>query len=340
MTSEEMWEAIQNRAAKFDGKFVYAVNSTGVFCRPSCPSKRPRRDRVTFFTTNDSAREAGFRACKRCQPENFAPSPIEKAARKLETAPKITLEKLGREVGHAPEHLQKSFQRATGVSPREFGATRQLETLKNGLRDGKSVVEAQNNADFGSARGVYEFAKDGLGMTPATYGKGGKGAKIRFAVAPCFLGWILVAKTEIGVCSVALGDSPEELEADLRREFFAAEIQADNSALKSELEVILAALEGHEPLPQLPLDIRATAFQARVWRELRQIARGKTVSYGELAAQLGDKNAVRAVARACASNPVALVTPCHRVVGKNGELTGFRWGLERKKRLLEHERAG
>lgn len=209
--------------------------------------------------------------------------------------------------------------------------------MKNELREGKSVNQAQNEAGFGSARALYERVPSHLGMTPASYGKGGKGAEIRFACAPCELGFVLVARTDVGVCSVMLGDDETALESRLRDEFFAAQITRDEADLPHEIKFVLAHLRGAAPSPTLPLDVRATAFQAKVWLELTKIKRGKTLSYGDLAARLEMPQAVRAVAAACGQNPVALVHPCHRVVGKNGALTGYRWGLKRKKALLEAE---
>jgi len=305
MTNEQKWQAVLERDARYAEGFVYAVSSTRVFCRPTCPSKRPKREGVAFFADASEARDAGFRACKRCQPEKLLPISLEKAS---------------------------------GLCSRDLEEAARLQNLKAQLQSGKTVLEAGLEAGFGSQRALYERAPAQLGMTPASYGKGGQGASIRFALTPCELGLVLVARTKVGVCSVALGDDVAALETALRAEFSAAIIERDADALKSELETVLDSLSGHTAFPSLDVDIRATAFQWRVWKELQRIERGETVSYGQLAERIGDPKAVRAVASACARNPVALVHPCHRVVGKNGSLAGFRWQIERKKRLLEMEK--
>ncbi len=302
MTNAQKWQAVLNRDPRAADNFVYAVSSTRVFCRATCPAKRPRAENVAFFDTPAQAKDAGFRACKRCRPE------AKRAAPALALA-------------------------------RDVGEAQRMETLKRELRGGKTVLEAQLEAGFGSARALYERAPAQLGMTPATYKRGGVGAAIRFAFAPSEVGVVLVARTERGVCSLALGEGEAELEAGLRKEFFAAaDISRDDAGLKGEMECVLASLAGDSAFPDLPLDVRATALQARVWRELQHIGRGETVSYSALAARIGQPTAVRAVASACARNPVALVHPCHRVVGKNGELSGFHWNIERKRRLLEREK--
>jgi len=305
MTNEQKWQAVLERDARHADAFVYAVSSTRVFCRPTCPSKRPNRENVVFFADASEARDAGFRACKRCRPG-------------------------------APQRM--SLQKASGLGARDLEEAARLQNLKAQLQSGKTVLEAGLEAGFGSQRALYERAPAQLGMTPASYGKGGVCASIRFAFAPCELGWVLIARTDVGVCSVALGEDVAYLEAALRAEFFAAIIERDDDALKGELETVLDSLSGHTAFPALAIDIRATAFQWRVWKELQRLERGETVSYGQLAQRIGDPKAVRAVASACARNPVALVHPCHRVVGKNGSLAGFRWQIERKKKLLELEK--
>ncbi|BCM90252.1 bifunctional transcriptional activator/DNA repair enzyme Ada [Abditibacteriota bacterium] len=304
MTNEEKWLAVLGRDARFGDAFVYGVSSTRIFCRPTCPSKRPQVENVTFFEGAGAAKEAGFRACKRCRPDKALPLDIEAVS---------------------------------GVSGRELRETQRMETLKQELQKDNGVLNAGLEAGFGSTRALYERAPSRLGMTPATYAKGGAGTTIRFAVQECELGFVLVARTPVGVCSIALGDRTDELEAGLRAEFFAAQIERDDAALKDELRAILDSLEGKTAFPDLPLDIRATAFQARVWKELQRIERGETISYSQLAERMGEPKAVRAVASACARNPVALVHPCHRVVGKDGAARGFRWSIERKRRLLERE---
>lgn len=308
----EFLRAVWERDASFDGLGVYGVQSTRIFCRPSCPSKRPKSENIRLFGSVEAARNAGFRACLRCHPERF-----EQEIAQLEP--------------------NRTFEQATRLSGREWQENERMTRLKTELRSGKSVNQAQNEAGFGSARALYERAPARLGMTPASYGKGGLGAQIRFAMAPCELGFVLVARTEVGVCSVMLGDDEITLQTRLKSEFFAARITRDDTALRAEIETVVASLRGQMPSPILPLDVRATAFEARVWLELTRLKRGETVSYGELATRMKMPKSTRAVASACARNPVALVHPCHRVVGKGGELSGYRWGLERKRKLLQLE---
>jgi AraC family transcriptional regulator of adaptative response/methylated-DNA-[protein]-cysteine methyltransferase len=317
MNHDELLQAIMARDARLDGTFVYGISSTRIYCRPSCPSKRPKQENITLFGTIEAASAAGFRACLRCRPDEFAA-------------------RIGEGEASLKGHELKA---AAGVSARDLAENERMERFKQEIRSGGGVLAAGLEAGFGSTRALYERAPSHLGMTPATYGKGGAGAEISFATAPCDLGYLLVARTEVGVCSVALGDDPQSLERALRKEFFAAHIERDYRKLVADIEVVLLHLQGNSPSVVLPLDLRATAFQWRVWKELTRLQRGETVSYGELASRLEMPGAVRAVASACGKNPVALVHPCHRVVGKSGEMTGYRWGIERKKRLLESEKS-
>ena len=321
MNREKLLAAIFERDARFDGVFVYGVTSTRIFCRPSCPSKRPKAENIVLFELVKEAQSAGFRACRRCKPEIWAAQ--------LQTV-----------VDAARSHAQLTPEMGAmlGLSARQLNEAQRVSRLKIELQKGKSVIESQNEAEFGSARGVYEAAQKHLGMTPATYGKGGKGARIRFASAPCSMGIILVARTETGICAVRFGEDAAALETQLREEFFAASVQRDEGQLQHEIEAVLRFLAGREPNFSLPLDVAATAWQWRVWEELRAIPRGETRTYGQLAAQIGRPTAARAVARACATNPLAIVNPCHRVVGSDGQMRGYRWNIERKKRLLEHEK--
>lgn len=324
MQPEQFLQAVLARDARYDGQFVYGVTSTHIFCRASCPSRRPKPQNIVLFEGVEAAQSAGYRACQRCQPEKFA-AQLQAIARKSR--------------GQEPKAAVSphDFEAALGISPRQLEEAKRVERLKHELQKGNSVIAAQNEAEFGSSRGVYEAAGKHLGMTPATYGKGGAGANIRFTCVPCSLGQLLVARTDKGVCAVRLGDDETQLEASLRDEFFAATLIRDDAAIR-EVEAVLGLLEGTEPNPTLPLDVRATAFQWRVWEGLRAIPRGETRSYAQLAAQLGQPTAARAVARACATNPIAIVNPCHRVIGSDGNLRGFRWCLERKKKLLENEK--
>ena len=338
------WQAVLNRDERADGVFVYGVCSTHIYCRASCPSRRPRRENTRFFETPASAQRAGFRACKRCRPANFANDQIVRArnaCRIIEESAgaAISLQELGARVGASPFHLQRSFKRVVGVSPGEYARALRLGQLKAGLQRGDSVLHAALDAGYNSTGGLYQNATAQLGMTPATYGRGGKDARIWFGVAPCEMDYVLVAATATGVCSVALGDDEKSLETELRAEFFAATIARDDARLHPYLQAVIQLLNGQTPHNSLPLDVRATAFQWRVWRELRAIPAGQTRSYAQVAQSLEMPSASRAVARACATNPVALVVPCHRVVRGDGNLAGYRWGIERKARLLELEKA-
>jgi len=252
----------------------------------------------------------------------------------------LTLSALSKRVGLSPFHLQRLFKRATGLSPREYQSARRMQHVKAGLRRGDDVTTALYDAGFGSPSRLYERAPQQMGMTPGEYRRGGAGVRITFAIAPTELGRLLVAATERGLCTVRFGDNATELERDLRQEFHAASLHRDDAAMKPYLDPLLAAVRGENTTIDLPLDVRATAFQTKVWEKLRQIPRGETRSYSEIAREIGEPRAVRAVARACATNPVALAVPCHRVVRSDGELAGYRWGVERKQKLLDSERKG
>ncbi len=345
-TEARRWQAVATRDAALDGAFVYAVASTGVFCRPSCPSRRPRRDRVRFFDDAPAAVAAGFRACLRCRPEAAAVADperriVEAVCKALAEAEEAipTLDALAAAVGVSPHHLQRVFTRATGLSPRRYAEAQRRQRFTAGLRQGVPVTAALYDAGYGSSSRLYEKADAHLGMTPASYAKGGAGATMAFSLADSPLGRLLVAATERGVCAVCLGDADDALETELRRDFPAAEIRRDDGALGAHLAAVLDHLAGRLARLDLPLDVRATAFQWQVWRALAAIPRGQTRSYGAIAADLGRPAAARAVGRACGLNPVALVIPCHRAVGGDGTLTGYRWGVERKRRLLDLEKS-
>ena len=339
---QNKWQQVVARDARQDGRFVFAVRTTGIYCRPSCPSRRPRRDSVEFFEGPNEAERAGYRACLRCKPTQIsAQAQYVTHARQLldNTEGVVTLRELSRRVGVSPFHLQRLFKRATGLSPREYQSARRMQHVKTGLRKGEDVTTALYDAGFGSPSRLYEKAPQQLGMTPGEYRRGGAGANITFAIAPTPLGRLLIAATERGLCAVRFGDNAADLERDLRKEFHAAELHRDDTAMRRYVESLLAVVRGEKTTIDLPLDVRATAFQMKVWNKLRQIPRGETRSYGEVAREIGEPGAVRAVARACASNPIALAVPCHRVVRSDGGLAGYRWGMERKKKLLERERA-
>lgn len=341
MQTELQWQQILSRDARQDGRFVFAVRTTGVYCRPSCPSRRPRRDSVEFFTSPQAAERAGYRACLRCKPTQISEQAqyVIRARQLLDNSDSVlTLQELSRRVGVSAFHLQRLFKRATGLSPREYQAARRTQHVKSRLRAGADVTTSLYDAGYSSPSRLYEVADQQLGMTPATYGRGGPGERIAFTVADSALGKMLVAATERGICSVRFGDDAKLLERDLRDEFHAADIHRDDEDLRKFVTPILSAVATQKTLLDLPLDIRATAFQQKVWSALRQIPVGETRSYSAIAKSLGDPSATRAVARACASNPVALVIPCHRVVRENGDLAGYRWGAQRKEELLRSER--
>ncbi len=340
---ETAWTAVLARDARFDGQFVYAVDSTGVYCRPTCPSRRPRRANVHFFEAPAEAEGAGYRPCRRCRPRQGETSRQAEAVRRacayleahLEDSP--TLTDLSAEVGLSPHHLQRTFKAATGLSPKQYAARLRAAQFKAEVQRGESVTSATYGAGYGSSSRLYEKADANLGMTPGAYARGGRGMQIRFTITASPFGRLLVGATERGICAVTLGDDDAALEAELMREYPRAGIERDDEALKDWLAAILPRLEGPAAARDLPLDLQATSFQWRVWRALQEIPYGETRSYREIAAALGQPNAARAVAQACASNRVALVVPCHRVVRGDGSAGGYRWGTERKRRILGYE---
>jgi AraC family transcriptional regulator of adaptative response/methylated-DNA-[protein]-cysteine methyltransferase len=336
------WRAVATRDARHDGRFVYAVRSTHVFCRPSCPSRRPRPERVTYFPTPDAARAAGFRACRRCRPGEAPRDPraelVHRACRALDAAERpLGLAELARAVDAPADRLRRAFVALTGITPRQYADGRRAERLRRDLRAGRGVSRALYDAGYGSPSRVY--GRPLLGMTPATYARGGRGAVIRYTIEACALGRLLVAATPRGVCRVSMGDDAARLIRDLRHEFPAATLLRDRRALGPAVRRILASVAGRPIALDLPLDVRATTLQWRVWDALRRIPRGTTRSYQAVARAIGRPRAVRAVARACASNPVAIIVPCHRVVRADGQLGGYRWGVERKRQLLRKERS-
>lgn len=342
---ETRWRAVEGRDASFNGIIFYGVRSTGIYCKPSCPSRRPRREQVVFFDTPAEAESASYRPCRRCRPRaadecDAQVEMVEKACRLIEAATEglPSLAELGAALGVSRYYLQRTFKKIVGVSPRQYGVAHRVNQFKAGIKRGDTVIDAMYEAGYGSSSRLYEQADAELGMTPASYSRGGAGARISYTVAACDLGRVLVAATERGLCAVRLGDSNEELEAVLRAEFPEADIGKDEATLAGYVETILRHLDGRQTTLDLPLDVRATAFQRRVWEELRRIPYGSTRSYGEVAEAIGQPSATRAVARACATNPVAVVTPCHRVLRGDGSLSGYRWGVGRKQKLLSRER--
>ncbi len=340
--SNQRWAAVLGRDPHFDQQFVYAVRSTGIYCRPSCPSRRPRRDQVTFFGAPREAEQAGFRACHRCHPDRNGTSAQDVVARlcryiEQNAERRITLGELSRVSGYSAFHLQRLFKKTLGISPRQYAAGNRLKDLKTRLRQGYNVTAATYEAGYGSSSRIYEASNGRLGMTPATYGRGGLGMSIRYATAASPLGRVLVAATERGMCAVQFGDSDRQLQSSLKAEFPAADIKPAPADLRAWVREVVSAVSGRQPHPGVPLDLQCTAFQRQVWEALLRIPYGNTRSYQQVAADIGQPRAARAVARACATNPVAVLIPCHRVVRGGGETGGYRWGLERKEKLLARE---
>lgn len=336
------WTLVLARNPQADGKFVYAVKSTGIFCRPSCPSRRPGREQVEFFDSGRDALRAGYRECRRCMPLKRNPhmERIEAACRYIEANVdgSLSLKEISRHAGLSPFHFQRLFKRALGVSPRQYQQAHRAGKFKQALHSQPRVTDAIYEAGYSSSSRAYENSNDVLGMTPSAFRRNGRGVRISYTITKTDLGKLLIATTPRGVCSVRFGDNDRALQVELRHEFSAAEIVRDDRALEKVAERIRNLLAEPVAAGAIPLDIRGTAFQQRVWSALRDIPRGETRSYAEVAEAVGKPQAVRAVANACASNPVALVVPCHRVVQKNGSLAGYRWGVQRKAALLRKER--
>lgn len=341
------WDAVLRRDRRFDGRFVFAVRSTGIYCRPSCPARRSRQANVTFFEAPAAAERAGFRACRRCRPLEAGSGAlhagaVERLCRHIENNldRPLRLAELAQVVGMGAHHLQRTFKRIMGITPRQYAAARRLGAVKASLKEGRPVTQAIYEAGYGSSSRLYEHATERLGMTPGTYQRGGRGMRIVYAVTPSRLGVLLVAATDRGLSAVYLGDSEAKLESSLQNEYPAAEIRRDDRSHRRWVSAVLELLRSPDSVQELPLDIRVTAFQWRVFEELQAIPAGETRSYGEMARRLGRPGAARAVGRACATNPVAVVVPCHRAVGANGRLTGYRWGVDRKQALLAAESKG
>ena len=345
LTPEEMWAAVSQRNHRFDLAFVYAVRTTGIYCRPSCPARRPRQHNVVFFRTYEDAEREGFRACRRCRPrspETAAEQSIKRARDYIDThlEDSVTLDTLATEVGLSPFHLQRVFKRCVGLSPKAYQNARRLESFKTCMKKGKTVLEATYESGYGSSRSLYEQAGAGLGMTPGTYRRGGRGLIIRYGILESALGRVLVGSTTRGVCAVSLGDNEASLEVGLQDEFPNAVIEREDEMVRRWAEPIIRYIEGFQEHPAVPLDLQGTDFQRRVWQALQEIPYGETRTYSDIAASVGQPRAWRAVAQACASNKAAIVVPCHRVVRKDNTPGGYRWGVDRKQLLLEQEREG
>jgi AraC family transcriptional regulator, regulatory protein of adaptative response / methylated-DNA-[protein]-cysteine methyltransferase len=342
--ADPRWSAVLARDAGRDGEFVFAVSSTGVYCRPSCPARRPRRENVQFFVRPAEAERAGYRACLRCRPKSFSGNTesdgVKAICRFIEQHldEPLTLDRLGKEFQQSPFHLQRRFKAVLGITPREYADSCRLRLLKRNLQAGDSVTRAMYDAGYGSSSRLYERTASQLGMTPDRYRRGAIAAAIRYTCADSPLGRMLIAATGRGVCSIQFASSDGELMEGLKREFPFATRKMDEGGLQSWVSALLKHMRGNNRDSSLPLDIRATAFQRRVWAYLQSIPFGATRSYSEVAKAIGRPSACRAVARACATNPVAIAIPCHRVVREDGSMGGYRWGIERKKALLEMER--
>ena len=336
------WHAVLERSRADDGAFIFAVRTTGIYCRPSCPARRPRRENVSFFATPEDARSAGYRACRRCLPDEISiglPQWVLTVCRRLEQPGDVpSLNEVAELVGLSPSHVQRTFTREVGVSPHQYGKARRLERLRTALRTSPGVTSAVFDAGFNSNSAAYLQAKPGLGMTPGRWRDSGRGEEIIYTLLPSALGAILVAATSAGLVAVRIGDESTMIK-EIRNEFPLAQLRRDDDVLALESRAVLARALGDSNVVHVPLDIAATTFQARVWSALQVIPRGETRSYAEVARMIGDPTAIRAVARACASNPVALVIPCHRVVRSDGTLAGYRWGVQAKEALLDLEGA-
>src|SRR6202171_2910121 len=343
---DHRWNAVTARDPAYDGQFVFGVSSTGVYCRPSCPARRPRRENVRFFLLPEEAEKVGYRACLRCKPKFASSRPQSDAVKQIcryieqNLDEPLTLERLGKEFRQSPFHLLRRFKAVLGITPREYADSCRLRLLKRNLQAGNNVTRAMYDAGYGSSSRLYERTASQLGMTPDKYRRGAIGPPIRYTCADSPLGRMLIAATERGVCAIQFATSDGELLEGLKREFPFAARKADDSGLKSWVSALLRQMSGREGDSSLPLDIRATAFQRRVWTHLQSIPFGAPQSYGQVAKAVGQPRAMRAVARACATNPVAVAIPCHRVVRGDGTMGGYRWGMERKKALLEMDRRG
>lgn len=341
--NNQRWQSVASNNAAADGDFFYAVKTTGVYCRPSCTSRLPRRENVVFFDTRAQAEQAGYRPCKRCTPDRASRAErdvdrIAKACRMIEASEtEPQLDKLAKQVGISSYHFHRLFKRITGLTPHQYAIAHRDRKVRTGLAEGRRVTDAVFDAGFNSSGHFYATAEQTLGMTPASYRDGGTDNVIRFAIGECALGSILVAGTERGICAISLGDDPEALLYALQDRFSRAQLIGGDNAFERYVAQVIGFVETPAAGLDLPLDIRGTAFQQRVWQALREIPSGATASYAEIATRIGSPSSVRAVASACAANKLALAIPCHRVVRTDGGLSGYRWGVERKRQLLESE---
>jgi AraC family transcriptional regulator, regulatory protein of adaptative response / methylated-DNA-[protein]-cysteine methyltransferase len=338
-----MWKAVLARDESQDGTFVFGVRSTEIYCKPSCPSRHPNIEQVVFFHGPDEAEQSGFRACKRCRPREQGNSRRTELVQRVcefidqHLDEKLTLSSLSREAGLSPFHFQRTFKRLLGISPRQYIEARRVERVKRSLRRGETVTDALYGAGFTSRGRLYEKSPGQLGVNPGMFRRGGEGLSIHYTIIDCPIGRLLLGATGMGICAVCIGASDEAVEAGLKEDYYAADLYRNDRQMKDWTEEFARYFDGREFPADLPIDVRATAFQWKVWRQIQAIPYGKTSTYSQIAEALGQPRAVRAVANACAKNHVAILIPCHRVVGKKGDLRGYRWGVKRKQALLSLE---
>ena len=343
-TDDTRWKAVIDNDSSADGTFYYAVKTTGVYCRPSCTSRLPNRANVEYFATSEEAETAGYRACKRCNPTTDSKTlEIEKkiihACRIIEESEThLKLDELAARVKLSPYHFHRVFKKIVGVTPKQYASRNQSQRFQKSLKTSPSITDAIYSAGFGSSGSAYDKTQDQLAMKPKEYRKGATGITITYGLAHCFLGWVIVAATDRGICAIEFGDDPDTLPDQVQTRFPNARLKKADIGFASLIKEVVDFIKAPEEQFQLPLDIQGTAFQQRVWNVLRQIKPGKTLSYSDVANRIGNPNAVRAVASACASNKLAVVIPCHRVISKDGKVSGYRWGTERKKMLLQSEK--
>lgn len=337
------WTAIVQRNKEADGYFFYGVKTTKIFCRPGCSSRLPKIDNVVFFDTTEKAKESGYRPCKRCNPEDQDPNKnlrnkIIKLCQEIEKAEiEPSLEHLAKLVHLSPSYLQRLFKDIVGVTPKEYAVSNKMKQFKINLKENDSITSAIYESGFTSSSRAYEKLSDRMGMTPSSFKSGGKGVQIKYGIASCSLGWVLVGKTGKGICCIELGDSPDQLQELVQKDFPNADLKESSDEFSNLLQDVVNLIEHPNKKIDLPLDFQGTAFQEKVWKALMKIQSGQTMSYSELADKIGNPKAVRAVAKACTSNKIAVAIPCHRVVKKNGNINGYKWGIQRKKKLLERE---
>ena len=338
------WDAVVSKDKRADGRFFFSVRTTGVYCRPSCPARLARRENVAFHLSCDAAEAAGFRACKRCRPREASQSErdaafVARACSLIEKSDEpLRLATLAAASGLSPFHFHRLFKAATGLTPKAYADAHRADRVRRALPSSKTITAAIYDAGFNSNGRFYASSAQVLGMSPGRYRAGGERVQIRFAIGECSLGSILVAATDMGVCAILMGNDPEALVRELQDRFAKAELIGGDAKFESLVAKVVGFVEQPRLGLDLPLDVRGTAFQQRVWRALRQIGVGKTASYGEIAARIGNPKSIRAVAQACAANMIAVAIPCHRVIRTDGQLSGYRWGVQRKRALLEREK--